>query len=573
MPSHNDINPLITRLARRMQFIYKDTFSEGHMNRILGWISYYNRRPQTTKPWDEKDIVLITYANTLIQPGEKPLRTLHRFLRSQLDESVNCVHLLPFFPFTSDDGFAVSDFMTVNQSFGHWGDITAITNDFNLMADLVINHVSTSHPWFRNYLQGDAPGKGFFIEAEPGADYSQVVRPRSTPLFTSFETSMGKRDVWTTFSDDQADLNFANPEVLIEMIRVLLFYVSQGVRIVRLDAIAYLWKKPGTACIHLPETHEIVKLLREILTFVDPGVLLITETNVPNRENWSYFGENNEAHMVYQFSLPPLLLHALFTGNSEFLTRWAREIPDIPPGQTFFNYTASHDGIGVRPLEGLLPPAEIRKLADAIVAFGGKISEKINPDGSKSPYELNITYLDAMKGDVNGIDKLQIPRFICSQTIMMSIRGIPAFYIHSLLGTSNDYDGMRTTGRARSINRKTWPVKELMALLSGDTTHSMICNELRRLMVLRRKWKAFHPDSAMVILSLGVEFFAFDRVHPETGEKILCISNITPRSQMVHLTLMPGEQGTDLIAADEQLLLSEPIPFRAYQTRWISYHY
>ena len=563
-----DLNQFIATIARRLQVIYKDDFSEGHINRILGWISYYGTRAQPAKPWDEKDIVLITYTNTLVKPGEKPLRTLYRFLHGQLGESVSCVHLLPFFPFTSDDGFAVSDFMTVNPSLGDWTDVTQITKEFGLMADLVINHVSTSHAWFLNYLQDGAPGKGYFIEAESGTDYSRVVRPRNTPLFTRFKTSHGMRDVWTTFSDDQADLNFANPDVLIEMIRVLLFYISQGVRIVRLDAIAYLWKKAGTNCIHLPETHEIVKLLRDILSYINPGVLLLTETNVPNRENWSYFGENDEAHIVYQFGLPPLLLHALFTGNSEFLTRWAKEIPDTQPGQTFLNYTASHDGIGVRPLEGLLPSAEIKNLTEAMVAFGGRISEKTNPDGSSGPYEINITYLDAMKGDLNGIDSLQMARFICSQTIMMSFRGIPAFYIHSLIGTSNDYEGMRTTGRARSINRKTWPENELMDLLSKETMNRMIFNELRRLLKVRRISKAFHPDCPMKLLELGSELFAFVRGYAGTGE-ILCVSNLTQRSLVLPPSIVPGKQGYDLISPDNRFLLSESIPLSAYQTRWI----
>jgi len=568
MPPLPDINHFIQTLAPRLQAIYQDAFSEAHINRILGWISYYGTKSQPAKPWDEKDIVLITYANTLMRPDEKPLRTLYRFLHSQLGESVSCVHLLPFFPFTSDDGFAVSDLMTVNPSLGDWTDVTPIAKEFDLMADLVINHVSTSHPWFLNYLQGEAPGKGYFIEADSGADYSQVVRPRNTPLFTRFKTSQGMRDVWTTFSDDQADLNFANPDVLIEMIRVLLFYISRGIRIVRLDAIAYLWKKPGTKCIHLTETHEIVKLLRDILSYVNPGVLILTETNVPNRENWSYFGENNEAHMVYQFGLPPLLLHALFSGNSAFLTRWAKEIPDTQPGQTFLNYTASHDGIGVRPLEGFLPPGEIRNLTEAIVAFGGRISEKTNPDGSSGPYEMNITYLDAMKGDLNGIDAFQVARFICSQTIMMSIRGIPAFYILSLFGTSNDYEGMRSTGRARSINRKTWPENELMDLLSKETMNGMIFNELLRLLAVRRKWKAFHPDSPMKMLESGTKLFAFVRGYAGNGE-ILCVSNLTPHSIVISPSIVPGKQGWDLISPDNHFLLSESIPLSAYQTRWI----
>jgi sucrose phosphorylase len=562
-----DLATFIDCLARRLQRIYKTTFSESLVNRIAGMTI---KTLVAKQLWNEGDVVLITYGNSICSPGEKPLRTLRRFLQERLAGIVTCVHILPFFPYTSDDGFSVSDYTAVNPELGSWEDITAICSEFGLMTDLVINHVSTEHPWFRNYLDDRNPGKNYFIEAEPGIDYSCVTRPRSTPLFTRFETKTGIKEVWTTFSDDQVDLDFSNPDVLVEMIRILLFYLRKGARIIRLDAIAYLWKTKGTACLHLPETHEIVKLLHDLVSFVSPGTVILTETNVPNLENWSYFGNNDEAHMVYQFSLPPLLLHAMFTGSSEYISRWAAEIPVTPADQTYLNYTASHDGIGVRPLEGLLPEAEIRNLLEGMIHFGGKISFKGNKDGTLSPYEINITYFDAMKGDRTGPDEFQEARFLCSQAIMMSLQGIPAFYFNSLAGTSNDYEGLAETGIFRRINRKRWQEEELLERLSTDTTNGRVFKELSRLIGNRRQCSAFHPACQQRILFLDNRLFAYERVLPDGSGRILCLSNISKHPVEIEGSIAEMKKGHDLISSESLPGTTGRILLQAYQTRWIA---
>jgi sucrose phosphorylase len=478
------------------------------------------------------------------------------------------VHILPFFPYTSDDGFSVADYLSVNPDLGSWDDIAAISSEFWLMCDLVINHVSSDHAWFRNYLTDKSPGKDYFIEACTTDDYRNVIRPRNSPLFTDFQTTRGPRAVWTTFSADQVDLNFRNPAVLLEMIRVLLFYLSKGIRIIRLDAIAFLWKTTGTSCLHQPETHEIVKLLRTIVSFVSPGTIILTETNVPNRENWSYFGNGDEAHMVYQFSLPPLLLYTLYSGNTRYLNQWAREVPSLQQGQTFLNYTASHDGIGIRPLEGLLPQEEISNLMESMTGFGGMVSNRTGPDGSQSPYEMNITYLDALKGTVQGIDNLQEMRFICSQTIMMEMQGIPAFYLNSVLGTSNDYQGVNATGRARSINRRLWCENELLEQLSSNSRHRYLYHELTRLMNIRAKCSLFHPECQQEVLDYDKGVFALVRCNKATGEKMYCVSNVT--LQLVEFTIKTEEKKKkyDLIAC-EISESSDRIRLNAYQTRWL----
>lgn len=566
MPVINDQSDLAGIIARRLQKIYKSEFHEILVNRILEITTRHQYPPLPA--WDEKDAILITYGNSIKINDEIPLKTLHEFLTANLSEVISTVHILPFFPYTSDDGFAVSDFMEVNPALGSWENIKDITGNFYLMTDLVINHVSSAHQWFKNYLQEKSPGKKYFIEAEKGSDYSMVVRPRTTALFTKFRTVSGEREVWTTFSSDQVDLNFSNPEVLIEIIRVLVFYISRGARFIRLDAIAFLWKCTGTWCLHLEETHEIVKLLRNIANFVRPGTVILTETNVPNRENWSYFGNDDEAHMVYQFSLPPLLLHALFSGDADYLTNWAMEIPDISPDQTFLNYTASHDGIGVRPLEGLLPADQLESLISGMESAGGLISMRSGKDGRLSPYEINITWFDAMRLTATGSDTFHESRFLCSQAIMIAMKGIPAFYIHSMLATPNNYKGVEITGRERTINRKQLDKEETDQILNADTPQSRIFTELKRLLGIRRRIPAFHPSSEQQIMNLGNHFFAFTRKDRISGTVVQCISNITTSQKTISGFQPKSTKVYDLIS-EEKIYASGQIVLKPYQTVWI----
>lgn len=566
MTTHQDINDFSGKLARRLQSIYPSGFSEGHVNRITSLI---NDVTGAGPLWNERDVILISYGDTIVSPGEKPLITLRRFLSDKIGQKISCVHVLPFFPSTSDDGFAVSDFNSVDPGLGSWVEIEELGRDYSLMFDLVLNHVSSSHPWFLNFCSGKVPGKDYFIERIPDTDYHMVVRPRSTNLFTEYSTNSGKKEVWTTFSADQADLNFANPDVLIEMIRILLFYIGKGARIIRLDAIAFLWKEIGSSCLHHHKTHEIVRLLREIAAYANPRVIILTETNVPNRDNWSYFGQDDEAHMVYQFTLPPLILYTLFSGNSQYLTNWAESIPPTGKTKTFLNFTASHDGIGVRPLEGILPNHEIQQLIGGIRNFGGLLSVKTNPDGSTGPYEMNITYYSAMSGTMNGIDDLGEKRFLASQFIMLAMQGIPAVYIQSLFGSENDYDGIKNSGMARSINRKKWNEGEILNILSGNTAQARIFKEYTRVIAIRQNTVAFHPDCPQKVLHLGDPFFGFLRLNPANGEKIYCISNITASSQNLNIeTAAIPHKGYDLL---EEQTYSEKneINFKAYQTRWL----
>ncbi|MCC5808164.1 MAG: DUF3459 domain-containing protein [Opitutales bacterium] len=487
--------------------------------------------PPVTRLWDENDAVLITYADNIRREGEAPLETLRKFAVERLKGAVKVVHLLPFYPWSSDDGFSVIDYRRVEPAYGNWADVERLGGDFGLMFDLVLNHCSRHSTWFREFVTGIAPSRFYFHTMDPNLDLSAVVRPRPWPLLTKTATRDGTAWVWTTFSEDQVDLNWQNPDVLFEFLDILFLYISKGCRTLRLDAVAFLWKVVGTSCIHLPETHEVVKLFRDVVDIVAPETLVLTETNVPHDENLSYFGEGDEAHMVYNFALPPLLLHALLRNDATALTGWARGLPALGPGQTFFNFTASHDGIGVRPLQGILPDKERDWLAGRVRERGGRVSMKANTDGSQSPYELNITYCDALR-DLRDAE-LGMARFLCSQAVALAFKGVPAVYIHSLLGTPNDIAGMEATGHNRSINRKKWELDDLVAELSRPGSrmtriHSKYTQWLRR----RANHPAFHPDAGQEVLDFGPKFFAFTRRAPGR-ETIVCIHNFTPETQSV----------------------------------------
>ncbi|MFO1491267.1 MAG: sugar phosphorylase [Kiritimatiellia bacterium] len=514
-------------VRRRFERLYGPSLADRCTARFAALVGRYALEPRCAAPhvsWSERDAVLITYADGVSDGATPPLTALRRFLAAHAGGAFSTVHLLPFFPSSSDDGFSVVHFRTVDPVAGAWADVRALGEDHALMFDLVLNHASRRSNWFHDFDAGIAPACDYFITADPAADLSAVVRPRTHPLLTPVAAQGSIRHLWTTFSDDQLDLNYANPDLLFEILDILLFYVSQGARILRLDAVAYLWKRPGTPCVHLPETHEIVKLMRDLVDIAAPGTLLLTETNVPHAENISYFGDGDEAHLVYQFSLPPLLLLAFLDGDATALTRWAAHLAPPPAGCTFFNFTASHDGIGVRPLQGLADDHAIDRLAGHVRARGGQVSMKSNPDGSESPYELNTTWFDAL-GLPGDSPALHLARFLCSQIIALSLQGIPAVYLHSLTATPNDQEGFARTGRARTLNRKRWNTAELEELIADDTTPcATALRELTRVLRLRASCPAFHPDQPQQVLTLDPRLFVVQRGGPDG---VLLIANVS----------------------------------------------
>lgn len=567
------------RLNSHVECIYGKDKSEAIVSKILD--VFVDLQPAeldvespTIQAWSEGDVFLITYGNSVLSGTQKPLHVLYQFLMKYMKGVVSTVHVLPFFPFSSDDGFAVIDYQLVNPELGDWEDISRIAEQFDLMADLVINHVSAKSNWFQQFLNNKKPGSEYFIETDEAADIANVVRPRASELVQVFDSPHGKKNVWCTFSADQVDLDFSNPDVFMEFIRILRFYMEQGVRTIRLDAVAFLWKQLGTSCINLPQTHEIVKVFRLIIERYFPRVLFITETNIPNIENLKYFGNSNEAHIIYNFSLPPLLLNAMWAGNSDYLVRWSMSLPPAPSGCTYLNFTASHDGIGLRPAEGIMSDSEIDSLVSGMQGFGGEVTSRAISDSGKRPYEINITWMSAMQGTSAGKDEYQIDRFLCSQIIMLGLEGIPAFYLHSLLAGENDYEKYAATQHKRSINRGQWDLEEVETILHDYTSISCkVFYELRRLIKMRTKQAAFHPNATQYTLHLGESLFGFWRQSPNRDQSIFAIHNVTNTNQELSLSninLICTDTWIDLIAWDTVDLSGGILTLNPYQCVWIT---
>ncbi len=534
-------------------------------------IDFPKKSEKYQESFSPADVVLITYGDSIkSESQEPPLKTLHTFCTKHLKNLFSTIHILPFSPYSSDDGFSVKDFYAVDKHLGSWEDIKTLNGDFELMFDFVLNHISAQSEWFRLYLEENPDYKHLAIEADPDEDLSLVTRPRSLPLLTKIKKNSGKEaHVWTTFSADQVDINFGSVTILTKMIKILLFYVIMGATILRLDAIAFLWKEIGTTCVHLPNTHNIVKLFRLILDEVAPNVKILTETNVPHHENISYFGNGkDEAQMVYNFTLPPLLLYSFLKQDIEMFGDWVSSLRLESPENTFFNFTASHDGIGVRPLEGILPQEELDEIINMVKANGGQVSYKSNTDGSESPYELNITYVDAcLRGEKNS-DLNQAKRFIASQAIQLVLPGVPAIYIHSLLGTHNWQEGVSQTKRARTINRRKLFVEELeKELADSNSFRSSIFYPYLDLIKKRTQQPAFHPKADFKVLKLQPNLFAIKRA--AVDQTVYCFTNISDQAFSLSLK-EPEVDNCSFDIVSGEIVDIGSLHFEAFQSRWLT---
>ncbi|MEH7307327.1 alpha-amylase family glycosyl hydrolase [Neobacillus drentensis] len=545
-----------------LKTIYGVDYTDDYKSEILKLTDEWMKKEwKETSPLTEKNVYLITYGDIIKEEGQPTLRTLHRFINEYAKDEVTDVHLLPMFPYTSDDGFSVVDYREIKPELGDWDDIERLAGDYRLMFDFVANHMSKSSKWFQEYLKGDTKYKNFFIPKEDDFDASKVVRPRTSPLFHEYK---GGKTAWTTFSEDQVDVNFKHFPALLEMTDIILAYAFRGGTSIRLDAIGFLWKESGTSCIHLPQTHAIIQLWRRILEELKLHTLLITETNVPHKENISYFGDGeNEAHMVYQFSLPPLVLHTLTTHNASKLTGWAKTIEKVSDKATYFNFLASHDGIGMRPTEGILTEEERSVLAEKVLENGGRVSYKSNPDGTESPYELNINYMDALINKEEDVSEdIIVQKMLAAHSILFSVMGVPAIYYHSLLGSGNDYVGLEDSGINRRINREKFDYEDLVSKMELSTRRQKVFSGIKKIIRTRQNETAFSPFADQEIVELGEQVLALIRKNNETDETVLFLVNAANEKVKVNLPLT----GYDLWS---QKFVEESVELAPYQFMWI----
>lgn len=557
------------RIIEIINRIYGDEFTESQRNKLMARIREGREVITQTRnqTWSESDVVLITYADQFNAPNEKTLTTFRHFYNAHLRHTFPIVHFLPFYPWSSDDGFSVKDYHQIETRCGGWNDIARMRKSCRLMFDFVCNHISAQSEWFQGYLKNQPTYNNFFIAMDPATDLSAVTRPRALPLLTPFTLANGEvKYIWTTFSADQVDLNFANPNVLLAMVDVLMHYLEQGADYIRLDAVGFMWKTPGTSCIHLDQTHQLVKLFRAIAEFAAPGTLIITETNVPHHDNVSYLGNGqDEAHMVYQFPLPPLVLHAIRTQSVSALRRWAGILPARGEGiTTWFNFLASHDGIGLNPLRGIIDEADIQTLVSTLEKEGAKVNWKNNADGTRSPYELNVTYMDALTPPSCNDDE-RLARFILAHSLLLAFPGVPAVYIQSVLGSRNDYDGVERLGYNRAINRQKYQQQEIETALA-DSPHlrSRTFQTLTRLIQLRRQRRAFHPDSAFYINERCNGVLEIIRGDTQ-DEKIIALFNFTENERAISLAEGPL---FDVISGEQMNIGT--ITLKPWQSLWLS---
>ncbi|MEW6365079.1 MAG: alpha-amylase family glycosyl hydrolase [Acidobacteriota bacterium] len=582
------------RIRKRIRFLYGDAREDAvyrevertilvHCAHATPEVIAFERRFDPTQRFTERDVVLITYGDLIVSGDRPPLKTLADFATVFFRGIITTLHVLPFYPYSSDRGFAVTSYKEVDPSLGTWEEIRDIASSFKLMFDGVLNHMSSKSETFQRFLDGDPDVRDYFIafstkKAIDDDHLKLILRPRTSPLLTEFPTIKGQRFVWTTFSADQIDLNYKNPKVLIDVLEVLLGYCRRGADLIRLDAVTYLWHELGTSCAHLEQTHEIVKLIRDVLDAAAPHVGIITETNVPHRDNITYFGDgSDEAQMVYNFALPPILLHTFLKGDAGALSRWAGTL--APPSSTtaFFNFLDSHDGIGLLGARDILTPLEIAALCDWVREEGGFVSVRTDGDGKESPYELNITWFSALNGG-SQLDpvEIQVARFMASRAVALSLRGVPGIYLPSMFGSANDVDAVYRDGTYRSINRAAIDEEQLLqAFADPGSVPARIARSYIRLLDVRVHEPAFHPNGDQKVLDLSPAVFATVRTSPDLASRVVCLINVTreavPLDVPLGATCVCGSALHDLITGRSISPDSDPwhLVMEPYQIMWL----
>lgn len=549
---------MMNEVEKILEFLYPKAASNliFEVEKIV--FHYKNQIVNNDFNLNEKDIVLIAYADSFKDKKETNLQTLKKVGDTYLKGIVNSIHILPFYPFTSDDGFSVVDYKKVNPDFGSWDDVEALGKSFYLMFDAVINHISKSSDWFQGFLNENPEYENFFIEGNPNDDELQkVVRPRALPLLHSYNKKGKEVYIWTTFSEDQVDVNYESEKVFLKILDVLLFYISKGAKLIRLDAIAFMWKTLGTNCIHLEQTHQIIKAYRKIIELLAHQTVIITETNVPHDENISYFGNgNDEAHMVYNFTLPPLIVHSLHKQNIDSLYQWANSLK-LPSDKTcFFNFTASHDGIGVRPLQGIVSYEDINDLAETVEKHGGFVSYKSNGDNTKSPYELNCNYMDLLTNPKLSNEE-RIQRFLLSQSVMVTMPGVPGVYYHSIFGSENYVKGVLDSGINRRINREKIEFSVLKEdLKDKNSLRAKIYDRYSAMLKIRASEKVFNPFGVAKFYNDN-QVFIIERTNG--NNTIYCVHNFSSEEKNISHTF---KNTTDLLSQEKDSTHLKPFEYR-----------
>ena len=563
------------KIRSKLDNIYKISLSKKDIDKfedeIIQIIKNFNKKnPKKKKNISEKTSLIICYGDSIYSNKKNSISLFKTFFQKKLKKYFNMIHFLPFYPSSSDSGFSVKDHYKIDNKLGSWSDIKKISKSNDIMADIVINHASARGLWFRNFLKNKKPGRNYFLTIDSKFNTSKVIRPRDHKLLKKINIFNKKEYLWRTFSADQLDLNFKNPSVLLRFIKIMIYLINHGVTVFRLDAIAYLWKESGTKCINLKQTHQIIKLLRTICSSLNVETIIITETNLPEKENLSYFGKNDEANWIYNFSLPPLLIHAFLFENSSYLNQWSKKLPITKNGNSYLNFISSHDGIGIRPTEGIFNKKILNNFLKRLKKNGSKFSYRKVKNKLKKVYEANITVFDALKkSDYDSKGKFFLERYVSAHSIMISFEGIPAVYFNSLFGKSNDEAKYIITGNNRDVNRYKWNYKNISKKLDNkNSKQSIFFQKISNLLSVRRKQKAFHPNASRHNINLGSKIFSFKRISINKEQTIICITNLSSKTQGAHINKIYHNWNNLIgskIEIKNKLLILKP-----FETIWLS---
>ena len=582
--SDNIANSAINlNILKRLNYIYSGVItteqtllSAKRINQLINDYKSQSTNSKSPESWSENTVLLITYADNINKGVTgKTISDFILFYQKYFSTFIDTIHFLPFFTSSGDGGFSVKDHEEIDPAYGNWKEISGFSKNATIMTDLVLNHASSQGKWYRNFIENKRPGKDYFFTIDNNYDCSNVIRPRDHELLKDIKLEIGNKKLWCTFSYDQIDLNFRNPDVLLEFVKLIIKLSSYGVKIFRLDAVAFIWKESGTTCLNLPQTHEIIKLLRDIVDQLDENIVIVTETNLPKNENLSYFGKNDEAHWIYNFSLPPLIIYTFLFGDSSSITKWSMKMPPAQFGNAYLNFIASHDGIGMRPAEGVLSDEDINNMLTRLKKNGSEFSMRKLKGTEDKVYEANISLFSALQNidtDSNGIFALD--RFIAAHCIILAIEGVPAFYFNSFFGTKNDKQSYLKSGIKRDLNRHKWNFSDLVSKIDDDQTHEFKCfSILKELISIRKFQPAFHPNATQFTLNIDQSVFAVWRQSKNRKQSIFAITNVTSSKFIFNtnmINLIDDEEWYDLLNPKTNFQDEQKIELNPYQTIWIT---
>lgn len=429
----------------------------------------------------QNKIMLITYANSL---GEN-LSDLDDILKIYFKDSIGGVHILPFFPSSADRGFAPINYDQVDEQFGTWDDIKNLSKDFYLMYDFMINHISRSSNYYKDFEKNKDNSsfsdffiryKDFWPKGEPtqkDVDLIYKRKPRAPYVDVEFEDGTTEK-IWSTFDSEQIDLNVKSEVAKKFIYDTLVNMVKNNASIIRLDAFAYATKKVGTNCFFVePDTWKLLDFVRKILKPLKVEILPEIHEHYSIQMRLAEKG-----YWVYDFALPMLLLHSLYSGSSKKLINWLKMCP-----RKQFTTLDTHDGIGVVDVRDLLSEEEIETTRECLFSKGANVKKVYNTIeyNNLDIYQINCTYYSALGNNDDA--------FVLARAIQFFAPGIPQVYYVGLLAGGNDIELLEATKEGRNINRHYYTKKEVEMNLKRP-----IMKRLLNLMKFRNSYEAFNGN-------------------------------------------------------------------------------